>query len=248
MGQRDYFFSKLEDAVDFATNKGLTVYLDFYEPSIQMLTEREIARFPQCDCVHFGGQEYSERKMLAIFPASSLPDNASFPIACVQIKTKRIELTHSDVLGALMGLGIEREKVGDINICDDLIQIFVCESLGEFVVNNLNKIGRHEVSPIQVELSEVQEIQPVFVVADLIVASMRLDAIVHTVFKLSRSEASGYVKGEKVKVNHVPTLKPAATLKQGDIVSVRSKGRFIVDEQLGTTKKGNIKLRIKKFS
>jgi len=77
---------------------------------------------------------------------------------------------------------------------------------------------------------------------------MRLDAVIHTVYKLSRSEAASFIKAQKVKINHQLALKPAVNLKQGDVISVRGKGRFIVESLSGTTKKGNIKLKIKKFS
>jgi len=80
-----------------------------------------------------------------------------------------------------------------------------------------------------------------------VLSSMRIDTLLHNAFKLSRTEAAEYVKNDKVQVNHRPVSKPSAVLKEGDVVSVRSKGRFIVGETLGTTKKGNVRVRLRKY-
>ena len=82
----------------------------------------------------------------------------------------------------------------------------------------------------------------------VIIPSMRIDAIIHCVFRLSRSEAAAFVKGEKVLINGNGVIKPGAGVRIGDVVSVRSKGKFIVEGIAGNTKKGNIKLNVRKFS
>ena len=248
MGQKDFFLSKLEDAAQLAQQKGLCVYLDFYEPSVQMLTEREIARYPGSECAFFGGQEFCERKLLAVFPAGEEPSPTEYPIACLQVRGADGSLTHQDVLGALLGLGIERDKTGDIHIRDGLIQFFVTEGLGDFVAENLTKISRWDVEAKLLPLEEAAPMEPVFKEMDIIIPSMRMDAVIHTVYKLSRSEAAAFVKAEKVKLNHQPVSKPSVNVKEGDVVSVRTKGRFVVDAITGSTKKGNLKLHIKKFS
>jgi RNA-binding protein YlmH len=144
MGQKDFLTTKIKDAAESAIYRQETVYLDFYEPSVQLLIEREIARYPSSDCAFFGGHPYCERKILCVFPKGEPPQDEEFPIACVQIATDE-PITHQDVLGALLGLGIEREKTGDINLSAQMIQLFVAETLGEFVERNLTQINRYAV-------------------------------------------------------------------------------------------------------
>ena len=112
----------------------------------------------------------------------------------------------------------------------------------------MNRIGRFSVAPKKASLNEIIVFEPNFIDMDIIVPSMRADAVIHAVFRISRSEASALIKAEKVKVNHKAINKPAVSLKEGDVLSVRSKGRIIIDAASGVTKKGNIKLRIKKFA
>jgi len=248
MAQKDFLTSRIQDAAEMAAADGMTSFLDFYEPSVQLMTEREIARYPGCECFFFGGHEYCERKMMCISPQGKEPQGIEYPIDCIHIQNPSDALTHQDVLGALMNLGIEREKTGDINIGNGLIQLFVSVPLGELIVRELSRISRYSVEAKSVPLTSAVAFEPNFVTSDIIVPSMRADAVIHAVYKLSRSEASALIKAEKVRVNHVPIGKPSVMLKEGDIVSVRSKGRMILALVGGMTKKGNIKLTVKKFA
>ena len=247
MAQKDFLNARIEDAAVKAEKMGVAVYVDFYEPQLQHIIEREIGRYPSCDCEFFGGHEYCERKMLAVFPKGQAPSYGDYPIDCIHIKIKNTDISHPDVLGSLLGLGLQRGKTGDINLIDGVAQLFVQVPLGEFVENNLCKISKYDVIAKRVSVADVISVEPLFTSVSVIIPSMRIDAVIHSVYKLSRSEASNFVKSEKVYINHVVCTKPGAAVKTGDVVSVRSKGKFIVDEIAGSTKKGNIKLAVRKF-
>ena len=249
MGQKDYLSSELIKASQLASSQGTTIYFDFLEPSSQLFVEREIARYPECDCDLFGGHTYCESKMLCIYPKGSKPDYSEYPIECIQIELnkKNYEIDHRDVLGALCGAGIQRDKIGDIKVSDKIIQIFIASPLANFIETHMSTIGRYEVEPKKVEFEDIIEFEPTFQEVTLIVPSLRADAVIHSAYKLSRTEASDYIKGEKVRINNVIAKKPSVNIKIGDSISVRTKGKFIVDELTGSTKKGNTKLRIKKY-
>ena len=85
-----------------------------------------------------------------------------FPIACLQIVTQTDQIKHQDVLGALMGLGIERAKIGDINILNDMIQIFTTSSLGKYISDNLVQINKYNVKVKIVETGEIIAVEPTF--------------------------------------------------------------------------------------
>jgi RNA-binding protein YlmH len=246
MGQKDFLLKQIEDAALQASERGGRVFFGFYEPAVQLAVEREIARYPQADCLFFGGSEYCERKMLSVFRKGSAPAEGEFPIACVQFAIGE-GASHRDVLGALTGLGVEREKVGDIHFKDGLCQFFAPSALAGYFVDSLTGVGSQKVSPKQVELSSAFESEPEFSDLEVVVSSLRIDTILHNAYRLSRSDAADYVKNDKVQINHRPCLKPSALLKEGDVVSVRSKGRLAVGPILATTKKGNYRLRLRKF-
>lgn len=248
MGQKDFLSSQIQDAVEKSRGGNTVIYLDFYEPTIQMLVEREIVRYPKSECLFFGGHEYCERKMLAISSKGDEPELNDFPIACLQIDQPIAQIKHQDVLGALLGLGIERAKIGDINIMSDMIQIFTVSNLAEYISDNLIQISKYDVKTKIVPKGDVIAVEPTFNEMNIIVPSLRVDALIHSIYKLSRNEAAALIKAEKVKVNHQSISKPSVKVKRDDLISVRTKGRFIVGEITGTTKKGNSKLVVKKFT
>ena len=245
MGQRDFLNDRIEDASAYAVKNDACVFLDFYEPAIQLLIEKEIARYPECDCAFFGGNDYSERKILSIFKKNCEPDLKIYPLKCLQFEADEIE--HKDVLGALIALGIQRDKIGDINFFNETVQIFIAEPIDIYVVQNLCKIANKDIECREVAFEDIKENEPKFINLDIIIASMRIDNVMHAVFKMSRNEAQAFIKADKVKINHKPVTKSSVNIKSGDIVSVRSKGRLLVDMPAGTTKKGNIKLKVRKF-
>lgn len=240
------FISRIEDMAFLSSKKGGSVFSDFLDPKEQLLGGREIGRYSDLECTFYGGHVYTERKIMSIFPAGYEPEEWEYPIRVLKSR-QPLQVRHQDVLGSVLALGLERSKIGDINILEDGIQMFVYDTVSEFLVNELSRIGRDNVSMYECPLDEAVIVEPKFKELNVIVPSMRLDAVIGNVFKLSRNEASMFVKGGRVKVNHFLQQKPASKIKAGDILSVRTKGRAIVDSALGTTKKGNIKLRVKKF-
>ena len=145
MGQKDFLFSVLEDMTVFAQEHCAVTYGDFYEPQTQYIIEREIGRYPQADCEFWGGHEYCERKMLSVYPKGETADTSEYPLDCIQADNIHSNITHRDVLGAVIGLGIKREKIGDISLNNGELQLFLASPLGEFVEKNLNQINIYNV-------------------------------------------------------------------------------------------------------
>lgn len=246
MNEYDIFISRIEDMALLSDKKDGSVFSDFLDPTNQMLAGREIGRYKNKDCSFFGGHIYTERKVMSIFPNGKEPENLEYPIKVLKSE-EALDVRHQDVLGSILSLSIERSKIGDINILDDHIQIFVYDTISEFLTKELTKIGGHNVIFKEYDISQATVVEPKFKEQNIIVPSMRLDAVIGNIFKLSRNEANMFVKGGKVKVNHTPVSKPAMNVKAGDMISVRTKGRAIIDSENGQTKKGNTKLLVKKF-
>ncbi|HHV71507.1 MAG TPA: RNA-binding protein, partial [Clostridia bacterium] len=55
------------------------------------------------------------------------------------------------------------------------------------------------------------------------------------------------IKGEKVKVNWKTVINPSFQLKEGDVLSVRGRGRVVLEAVLGETKKGRKSVLLKRY-
>ena len=157
------------------------------------------------------------------------------------------DLTHRDYLGAILNLGIERCKIGDIlvNTCEAVV--FVSDHMSDFLAQNLTRI-RH--TPVVASIEELQEFQyePSFEEIRGTVASVRLDTLLALAFSSSRSRLSGLIEGKKVFVNGRMIVSNGYRLKEGDIISVRGMGKFCYDGVLSETRKGRYSVVVRKYS
>lgn len=197
----------------------------------------------------FGGHESAEYQMLGLSPSYLTLETADFPIKLVVavVRGKGHDLTHRDVLGALMSLGFQRNRIGDLWISENEVQILCDEDMADYISGQLEKIGRYsvdcELRPLeQLRLPET-ETEELFKT----VPSLRLDAVLAAGFNLSRSSAMGLVDGDKVKLNHLPINHGNHLLKEGDLIACRGHGRMILTAVEGTSKKDRIKIRITKM-
>lgn len=188
----------------------------------------------------FGGYEGAER-CVAAFGWDC--EEAQFPISVVKIEPVAQKfadkLSHRDFLGTLMGLGIKREVLGDILIKDNVGYLFCLDSIAEYIVQNISKI-RHTTVKCAVIAEVPASIQSSAVETEEIVASERLDVLVAAVYKLSRNAVKEYFNERKIFVNSVLCENFSFVPKEGDIISVRGKGRFVFNGVLGKTKKGRL--------
>ncbi|HHX77388.1 MAG TPA: hypothetical protein GX697_03455, partial [Firmicutes bacterium] len=156
-------------------------------------------------------------------------------------------VSHRDVLGALMSLGIKRNAVGDILLYADNARLVVKKELAAFIMNNLRRINNKEVT---IETIRAQEYAPEPGKTKIIrgtVASLRLDAVAGLGYSLSRTKMAAAIKGEQVKVNWRPVNNPAAIVKEGDILSFAGRGQVEIFAVGGESKKGRTRVELKRF-
>lgn len=198
----------------------------------------------------WGGYEDAGRKMLAVYPdyySDYITDD--FPFKCLTfIYRKEDKLTHRDFLGTFMGMRLKRETIGDIIVSEGMAQAFVTDVAAKLILTSVSKIGRTGVKisdsqPFQLSLSDTQKFRDI----SCTVASLRLDCIVSAAVNISREKASSLIKSEKVDVNHFPAGSVSKELREGDIISVRGCGRFVVSGINGFTKKNRIHIILKKY-
>lgn len=194
-----------------------------------------------------GGFEESERKVISIFPYYMEYEDIGSPIKVLQIdgKFKFKEIKHKDYLGSLLGLGIKREKIGDIIIHDNFCQVIVSKEISDFIMINLEKVSKNKVNVKEISENDIIYSEPKYKEIALTVSSKRLDCIVSGIYNISRQESLKFINSEKVFVNYEKIISTSKLIERNDLISLRGKGRVKIDDIGDITKKGRIKLKAK---
>lgn len=191
----------------------------------------------------YGGYENAFRMYLYISESS----DSFHDILPLHIKTKgENNLLHKDYLGSLMGLGITRECVGDILIVSDGAVAFVRNEIAEYVIMNLNSVGRNNVN-VSEYTGDCSQFSSAFSEINVVVTSMRIDNFLTSVCKCSRGKAAEYINEDKVFVNYSCVTKASKTLDVGDVISIRGFGKYKIAEEIRNTKSGRLVLSVKKY-
>ena len=201
-------------------------------------------------CAAVGGAPTAERKMLGFAPEYDSLSPEDFPITAVAVRYNAKyskALSHRDFLGAALGLGIDRARLGDILLGEGAV-IIAAQEMAEYICANLEQVGRTKVNceivPVNFSESEAAEN---FLGKRMTVASLRLDAVVSGAFNISRAKAAGLIEGEKVFINWACAASGAKTISEGDIVTVRGLGRVRLDKVGGSTKKDRLVVFVAKY-
>lgn len=201
----------------------------------------------------FPNYEHSERKSLILYPdfVESLDKIDEKDYVCalrIYNKSKFRELDHSNYLGSIMSLGIDRSKIGDIYVHDNYADIICHADICDVILYGLEKVGSNKV---EIELIDIQNVdfkEPDHVILLISPSSMRLDNIVKALINKSRDISSDLIKSGDIKVNFVVCDKSSHMLKEGDLLSIRRYGRFFINKECGNTKSGKIRLEIKHYT
>lgn len=155
-------------------------------------------------------------------------------------------LTHRDFLGALMGLGISRECVGDILLKGNFAIVFIRREISAYVMQNLFSVGRTSVVT-ELFSDDLSGLSPEFSEEEVLLTSMRIDNFISSVCKCSRQKASEYISSDNVFVNYSCVDKPSKAINTGDTISIRGYGKFKIGEILRTTKSGRLVLSVLQY-
>ncbi len=195
----------------------------------------------------FGGYEGSARQILGFFPDWCEKADSEFPIACVKITNKGGKrLSHREYLGTIMSLGLKRQKIGDIKVGESFAYIFTTDDVADLVAS-IEKISSTGVKCEIVAASECEIPEAKYTQIDAVVASLRLDAVVGAVCKLSRKNSAELIASGRCEVNHIEVLRTDYAVKEGDLLSLRGFGRAEVVGVNGETRSGRLHITIKKY-
>ncbi|HOP99938.1 MAG TPA: YlmH/Sll1252 family protein [Acetivibrio clariflavus] len=243
--------AKVLDKFYLAEKTGKVTVTDFLDPRMQnvvsaCLNSTEIDNF-----LFYGGYEGAERAVVVFCPRNMPidyePDLTGFFKVLKISLMSRGSVSHRDYLGSLIGLGIKREKIGDILIKDEHCLVIVENDVADYIKYNLEKVGNIKVELDYVGLDSLQAREQKVKEIRTTVASLRLDSVASAGFGMSRSKVQEYIRAEKVNLNWETTTSLKKSVKEGDLISIRGKGRVLVQEIGGTTKKDRISVYLKKF-
>lgn len=252
MTKDELITARIEDKISqcrdgyYVTSTGL---LDTHEQALAIAASRHAAGVRT---FMYGGYDGAERRMLVCVPRD-LPLNdeeaAEGLLRVLRVRLPAIsrELSHRDYLGSLLGLGIDRRLTGDILVRPDGADILIVPGIEEFLLKELHRIGSVEVKTEAVSAGElIIPVARVEFIKDS-VSSVRLDSIVSSAFRISRGKAAEAVRRGLVSVDHAECVKPDAAVHEGSSIVLKGKGKAVLEETGGESRKGRIRIVIKRY-
>lgn len=248
-GEERLLFARALDQALFAMKRRQPAFTDFMDRAKCARFAERMRGIRELQVTLYGGMEDCERQRMG-FSLEEIPLEA-FPIKIIKIRRKsrkfgQADLGHRDYLGSILGLGIDRGKVGDILVSEEEAVCFVTEEIAPYITAMLEQVSKTAVIAEEAEGAEAIP-QRQTERKRLTVASLRLDAVAGEAFHLSRGKVQALIGAEKAQVNWNTVTNTSHQLKEGDMVSLRGFGRFRVREIGGKTKKDRTGLEIEKY-
>lgn len=204
----------------------------------------DIAKINNIEIVFLSCNKESERNIFVANPYSKEIASKDY-ISVLEFQQNNI--THPDVLGALLNLGLERNDIGDIYIGDGLCEFVILNKDKDFVKFNLTKIKNERVSLDFKKDNILSKNKIEYIEKRGFISSLRLDNIVSEFVNLSRSKAKTLIKRRLVKVNFQIIDNPSKIIEENSLISIRKEGRFIFDKVIGKSKKDNYHIEYRKY-
>ena len=199
----------------------------------------------------FGGYESAERRMLVYLPEYLDEEylmGEDSPVTCLRATFYKGECpSHRDFLGALMGAGIARETVGDICVGKGSCDFFVTAEIAPYLLDHFSNAGRSHLSVSAIALQEAKIPEPEVKVIRDTLASMRLDCVISSGFRIGRSLAGEYISQGRAFIDGLPCQKADKTVSEGTVISLRGLGKIRLETVHGYTKKDRISVTILRY-
>lgn len=253
-GEKEKLVSaRLLDKARLCAKTGSMTFSSFLSPAEQELV-LPAARAERVLFVLDGGFDEAERKVAIFLPYAEehLREEKSFPIRALEIVPKgktwvKAAPTHRDYLGAALGQGLTREVLGDIVLFSQGAYLLALAKAADFLAENLSQVASEYVSIAFVPLDEVA--LPKTEAREVVrtVASLRLDCVLAAAYNLSRNDAKTMVLSGTVLVNHRLASRPEQMLAAGDVMSVRGKGRVVLQNVGNPTRKERLPVTLALF-
>lgn len=242
----EYLLASIYDNIELCRKIERPVYTQYFYPPIvwsRLMKIKLGLKF-----MILGLNENSEKKILCFYTQENDKRIVNFPVKYFLIKNKSKfkELHHKDYLGTIMSLGIKRELIGDLLVKNENCYGIINESVYEFLINNLNTIGKNPVMIDEIEPSLIPQGEFQNRIESL--SSFRLDAVVSSLANISRNNAVEKIEDGEILVNYCIIKEKSYILEISDTLTIRKNGKFFLESDLGENKKGKNRILFKVFS
>ncbi|MCT4621365.1 MAG: YlmH/Sll1252 family protein [Marinisporobacter sp.] len=244
-----YVVMKVLNKVESVLKNHTICTTDFYDPYQTSLCVPLLDQIRDINYIVTGGYKEAERRVMIIYPEYIELMEDDCPIRAIKISGKftKDTLSHRDFLGSVLGLGLRREKIGDILVGDGQTNLIAHKELCDYILVNLEKVSKYKVNIEEISFCDLMKVKEEFKMIHGTVATLRLDSILGTGFGESRSAIAKLINNDRVKVNFKPVNQPSYILNEGDLISFKGKGRIILDQIGNKTKKDRYKVMIKRI-
>ena len=252
-GEERLLLARVLDKLDLAQNRGVPAHTQFLSPGEAASVTDLLNAAGRPRHLLWGGYEGAERRICLFLPDWQEEEDAlaeeDGPLTALEAVFPRdAQPGHRDILGSLMGLGLTREKLGDILLPQPgRCQVLALTEAAPILLSQWEGAGRWKASFRTVPLSDLAPAPAQVKTIRDTVASPRLDAVLASAFSMSRSKAADYIAGGKVAVNHRECLKGDKQVEEGDVLTCRGLGKCVVKEVPGQSKKGRTMLVLERF-
>lgn len=239
--------ARINEALQNARFRSRPSFVGFLDERQAMLASAAAARQKDVRFALEGGFDGAARVMFGAFPPFLEPERASFPLGAVTVAFRSgVQLSHRDLLGSLMSLGVERDVLGDLLLEDGRAVFFARAEMIPFFAEQLKKVGGEGVR-VSTGAEEPLPGGAEFAELSATVASARLDCVVAALCSCSRGSAAELIEKGLVMLNFTECTAVSAEIAEEDKISVRGKGKFVVDRLGPQTKKGRLGFRARKY-
>ena len=251
-GEERVLLGRVLDKLDQAQRRSIPSHTQFLSPGEQACVEDLLAACGHPRHVMFGGFPDAERKICVFLPdwqeEKDVSEDPEGPVSAIEASYHPdAQLSHRDFLGSLMGLGITREKLGDILVEDSSAQLLLLRETVPILLSQWESAGRWKLKLREIPLTQLRVRPPQVRTIRDTVATLRLDAVCASGFSTSRTKAVDFISAGRVSLNHRECTKADRTVGQGDVISCRGLGKCVVKEVLGQSKKGRTMIVIDRY-
>lgn len=241
--------SNIFDKISLHENTGKTMFSNEFYPPVVWKSLIKNAFELNCKIYAYGVFEESERRILAITSHENHVDINDYPVDLLKITNKSsfVKLKHSDFLGSLMSQGIKREKFGDLIVEGQNCYFPACREISKFIIENLTKVGKNPCEVVKVDINSSKVPIYNFEKRNIIAASRRIDSIIASICGISRNNSVNLINKGLVLLDYEKVLAKDTEVDAGLVITIKGFGKFKIDEFIGETAKGRLKIAIRKY-
>lgn len=247
--------AKLQDKIKQCKIRNKIVSTEFLNLHQKKLIQNKLNELKIKNYIFHGGFEEAENQALIIYP-EKLTEEIVLNVINDIINAIKITLPneqvgkyeHRDYLSAVMRLGLERERIGDIIVYENEAYIISLKENSQYIADSLKGFTRFKKSRIEIiDINEIKAKTPEMMQIEIHVSSNRLDSIVSEIARTSRSKAEELIKNERVSINCKYEYKSSKTVNVGDVIIVRGSGKYILENIKENPKTKRLTIILKKY-